>query len=465
MLNGTTTAGDADLAIVGFGFSGLATLMQLVRRATALTVAVVASDRSGLGLAYRTVDPLHLLNVQANRMGAWAHDPEHFAAWLLTPAAAAACATLGVPAPGPVDFAPRALYAHYLSGLREDALREAPQRAITVRWIDARADSIVPGRGGWSITAGGSSLTARRCVLATGNDPQHVFGALGHPDLHAGPWSMSGGGLSHRDGPVVLIGSGLTAVDSVLTVRRLGFEGPIVALSRNGRLPTAHRRGVAAPGLDAGAVAQVTTLADILGLIGDRQAAGHDCRSAIDALRPHTQELWQRLAAEDRELAVARWGSIWNVHRHRMAPEVAGRIEAELASGRLAVIATRRIAPEVVGERLEIAFETAEGQTERLRAAAVIDCTGPQLDCARSDQPLLRELVNSGICRRHHTGLGLAADVDLQVAEGLYALGSLLTGQLWETVAVPELRAQAAAVAAGVIAPGSARGPRAPSSR
>ncbi len=464
MLNGTTTAGDADLAIIGFGFSGLATLMQLVRGVTALTVAVIASDRSGLGLAYGTPDPSHLLNVQANRMGAWAHDPEHFAAWLLTPAAAAACGTLGVSLPGPVDFAPRALYAQYLSGLREDALRQAPRRGITVRWIDARADSIVPGPGGWSITAAGRSLTARRCVLATGNEPRHVFGALAHPDLHAGPWSVSGGGLSHRDGPVVLIGSGLTAVDSVLTVRRLGFEGPIVALSRNGRLPAAHRRGIAALGLDAGAVAQMTTLAEILGFIGDQQAAGHDWRSAIDALRPHTQEVWQRLPAEDRELVVASWGSIWNVHRHRMAPEVAGRIDAELGAGRLAVIATRRIAPQVVDERLEIEFETADGQTERLRAAAVIDCTGPQLDCARSDQPLLRELVTSGICRRHHTGLGLAADHDLEVAEALYALGSLLTGQLWETVAVPELREQAAAVAAAVIAPRPARGQRARSS-
>lgn len=34
------------------------------------------------------------------------------------------------------------------------------------------------------------------------------------------------------------------------------------------------------------------------------------------------------------------------------------------------------------------------------------------------------------------------------MAENLYALGGLLTGQLWETVAVPELRQQAALIAA-----------------
>jgi uncharacterized NAD(P)/FAD-binding protein YdhS len=43
---------------------------------------------------------------------------------------------------------------------------------------------------------------------------------------------------------------------------------------------------------------------------------------------------------------------------------------------------------------------------------------------------------------------GLTADRHHQVAQNLYALGGLLTGQLWETVAVPELRQQAAAIAA-----------------
>jgi uncharacterized NAD(P)/FAD-binding protein YdhS len=149
-----------------------------------------------------------------------------------------------------------------------------------------------------------------------------------------------------------------------------------------------------------------------------------------------------------------------------MAPEVYPRIHDELGSGRLHVIATRRIGAAVVDRRLELEFETRDGpraRTSRARPATVIDCTGPELDCARSGQTLLRGLVQDGVCTPHPTGLGLAAGPDYQVAEGVYALGALLSGQLWETVAVPELRDQAAAIAAQITASslhGSERWPR-----
>jgi uncharacterized NAD(P)/FAD-binding protein YdhS len=64
---------------------------------------------------------------------------------------------------------------------------------------------------------------------------------------------------------------------------------------------------------------------------------------------------------------------------------------------------------------------------------------------------LLSGLVNDGIVTAHHTGLGLVADEHHQVADGLYAMGSLLVGQLWESIAVPELREQAAVVARSVL--------------
>jgi uncharacterized NAD(P)/FAD-binding protein YdhS len=80
--------------------------------------------------------------------------------------------------------------------------------------------------------------------------------------------------------------------------------------------------------------------------------------------------------------------------------------------------------------------------------AAVIDCTGPELAWSHSRQTLLRALLEGSICTPHHTGLGVIADCDHQVAENLYAIGSPLTEQLWESVAVPELRDQAATIAA-----------------
>jgi uncharacterized NAD(P)/FAD-binding protein YdhS len=437
----------ADVAIIGFGFSGLATLMQLVARTATRDIIVIADDECGEGLAYGTRDSAHLLNVQSNRMGAWAQDPGDFARWLASDAAADACRELAIPCPGPLDFAPRVLYARYLRQLREGCLQDARVRGITVRFLRARADRLTRFAGHWSIATTQGDVRARRCVLAIGHDRRRVFGAFRHPRLYEGPWQLPDAGLHGSDDPVALIGSGLTAIDSVLSLRRRGFDGQIVTLSRNGRLPSTHKRGVYPLELSPEQLSELRDVDAVVSFIRGAVADGHDWRSAFDALRPHTTRLWHGLSADERCEAVADWMSLWGVLRHRMAPEVGERIRGELRSGRLRVLATSRITPVATGDELELDIQERDGDASRLRCEAVIDCTGARLDVGRSDDPLRRSLIEAGTCTPHHTGLGLAADRHQQVADDLYAVGSLLTGELWESIAVPELRAQAALVA------------------
>jgi uncharacterized NAD(P)/FAD-binding protein YdhS len=441
---------DIDVAIIGFGFSGLATLMNLAREGGARSVAVVAPDRSGHGLAYSTTRPFHLLNVVAERMGAWADDEEHFAGWLDTGGAAAACEEMGVSRPGPGDFAPRALFARYLDELRDTALRRLADDGVRLHWIAERAQSLVPAGDGWEIRAETTSVRARRCVLAVGNDVRHVFGELRDPRLLDGPWAVRDADLPSGSGPVVLIGAGLTAVDAMLSLRAGGHREEVIALSRHGLLPRAHDHALRPLEVAEEEMTGVRTLADVVRFVSARHAAGHDWREVIDGLRPYTVATWQGLSAADQCQVVERWASIWNVYRHRMAPAIAARVDDEIAGGGLRVQATSRLEPIVADGGLEIQFASPEGMVERIRPALVIDCTGPQLDPARSEQPLLRGLVTDGVAARHHSGLGFLADDDLQIAPGLHAIGSLLTGQLWETVAVPELREQAAVIAAAI---------------
>ncbi len=440
----------ADVAIVGFGFSGLATLMNVVRTKAVRDVVVICDDDRGLGLAYDTSDLRHSLNVQSDRMGAWADEPRDFARWLTTAAGLTACREMGVAVPGDRDFAPRALYARYLSQLRAACLLDARSSAVAVRFVNARAIRLTRSPAGWLVKTTSGQVSARRCVLATGHDRRPVFGDLNHAHLHAGPWRLTRAGISEHASPVALIGSGLTAVDSTLTLRRLGYDGEIVALSRNGRIPAAHRRGVGALELSAEDLARLRSVDAIIAFIRDAAAEGHDWRSALDALRPHSAELWQSLSAAEQREAVAHWMSTWGVLRHRMPPAVAEIIHAELRRGSLRVIAATRIRAEVTAGRLTVSFDARDRSAEELRCAAVVDCTGSRFDLARSDDQLLRDLIESGVCRAHQTGLALAADRHLQVAEDLYALGGLLTGQLWESIAVPELRGQAARIAAQI---------------
>jgi len=315
----------ADIAIVGFGYAGLASLLHLVRVGERQRVVVVAHDTSGLGLAYGTSEAEHLLNVPAERMGAVAGDPENFASWLVTAAAANAAAVIGARLPGPLDY-PRALYGSYLASLHDHIEVQAQEREISIAWLSADAEDLDRGANGWEITAGRRVIEADACVLAIGNERRRVFGDLEHPALHPGAWTPATAEPLGAEQPVALSGSGLTAVDSIVSLRSAGYRGEILALSRSGRFPAAHRPGVEALALDSADVDAIHTLEDVLVYFREQDRAGHDWRAAIDGLRPHTQQIWKRLSPADQKAAIARWSSVWSVRRHRMAVEVAERI-------------------------------------------------------------------------------------------------------------------------------------------
>ena len=93
-----------------------------------------------------------------------------------------------------------------------------------------------------------------------------------------------------------------------------------------------------------------------------------------------------------------------------------------------------------------------------LVADRVSNCTGPETDARRFPIPLLRQLVADGLTRHDPLFLGVDAVKDGNVIgkdcaeqDRLYAIGPLLKGVLWESVAIPEIRQQAAALAQKVL--------------
>ena len=69
------------------------------------------------------------------------------------------------------------------------------------------------------------------------------------------------------------------------------------------------------------------------------QARGGDWRSVVDGLRPFISEIWRTLPAPERRRFMRHARPWWDIHRHRMAPEVATRIAQTLAEGQLNIIA------------------------------------------------------------------------------------------------------------------------------
>jgi uncharacterized NAD(P)/FAD-binding protein YdhS len=254
---------------------------------------------------------------------------------------------------------------------------------------------------------------------------------------------------------VAIIGTGLTAVDVVLSLLDQGHRGPITALSRRGLIPHRHEQTRRYGDFLASEAAPESMLKLFVRLrteIRKAAAAGYDWRSVIDAFRPHAERCWQALPEAERRRFLRHVRAYWDIHRHRMGPAAAERLWAAFKRGQLVRRKGRLISIADRGPDLVVSFRSRGGPSaQHLRADHVINSSGPQLDVSRLDHPLTESILQQGLGRPDPLGLGLEVTPDFQLIgadgtaiPGLVALGPIARGSCWDTTAVPELRSQCA---------------------
>ncbi|TXN22449.1 FAD/NAD(P)-binding protein [Methylobacterium sp. WL9] len=444
------------IAVIGAGFSGTMAAIQLLE-ALPRERPVLLCERSesfARGLAYGTGDFGHFHNLRAANMSAFPDRPRHFEDWL---ARNAACLppeeAVGIRATPAGTFASRPLYGRYLSEiLTETVTNGGPPR---LRLVNDAVTDLVPSAGGFSLrTEGGLGLPVAGAVLAMGN-----LAGTGEPHSahRADIWAPETIGRLQPDQPVLVVGTGLTMIDAVVSLRRRGFAGPIVALSRRGLLPNTHAPAAAhpVPNLTAADLSSLATLSRRLH--ASARAASDDWRSVVDALRPVTDFIWRSLPHSERGRFLRHLRPFWDVHRHRSAPPAADAIDREIADGRLTVRAGRilSIADEATQAVVTLRPRGA-AEPERLAVQCILDATGIGRVGETTD-PLLRRLIDRGLVRPGAFGLGLDVGADFRArgqrqAGPVWTLGPLMRGALWECIAVPDIRNQAVDLAAGIAA-------------
>lgn len=447
------------ITIVGAGFSGSALARELVGQAgPGVELCLVGIGESyGRGVAYGEARPEHLLNVRASELGATPDHPGGFADWLnLTDRARS-------------SYLPRLLYGEYLHAQLQAALAGS---AAAFNQIRQEAVAVERAASGFRIhLADGSDFLSDKVVLAVGALPPQPLAGVGprlaiHSSYLGWPWQDGAIDAIDPDARLLIVGTGLTMADVVVTLHRRGHRGPIVALSRHGLLPRAHGEYPPPP------IALPPTVLQALQTHAPRALSRalrslmpvvDDWRSLVDALRPHLQAFWRGMPLAQRGSFLRHLRSYWEAARHRIAPQLAEELLCLREHGRLRIRAGRLVRARRGADSVDVLIrERGDNALLQERYDVLIRATGLDTDIERTTHPLIAHLRESGLVAADPLGLGLRTSDRFEVLDaqggavrGLYAIGPLLRAQRWEITAVPELRQAARELAGELLATAS----------
>jgi uncharacterized NAD(P)/FAD-binding protein YdhS len=334
------------IAIVGGGFSGVVTAVNLARLSMRpLKVTVINCRRpTGRGVAYGTRRPEHLLNVAARNMSAFRDEPDHFLRWLRTRSEFDTMPEIELRE----RFIPRMVYGDYLRSIVHHHLQSAGgMTPVTTDFLAGEVVDIEPA-GDTAVLrlADSTAVEADRVVLATGNEPPAALpgseALAEHPAWMGDPWQPLEQRLPGQGKSIVVLGTGLTTVDAIISLRTLAWVDSIHAISRHGWFPHSHFRGIEYPDFPAaGADLAELGLEKLVGFVKHHCALLHE-RNAnpaiiVDKMRPHTQRIWSHFTREERLAFAQRYAARWNVFRHRIAPDIHAQITSSQLTGQLQI--------------------------------------------------------------------------------------------------------------------------------
>ncbi|PMX00742.1 pyridine nucleotide-disulfide oxidoreductase [Pseudomonas sp. FW215-R2] len=466
----TTAIRHADILIVGGGLSGAMLAVQLLRLPGRRRILVIEPRAElGRGEAYSAVELGHTLNGNAARMSVDPDNADDLTQWLTDHIAGG-----GWPESDqqhvPVSelFPPRGLFGVYVQQRLAEAQQVGAQHGSTVEHVRAEVIDVQASVDSVQLTlSDGQRLQGAFAVLATGmfpaaRTPQKQSSGLNAAALD--PWDVGAMRQLDPQSTVLIIGSGLTMVDAVVSLEQAGHRGPIEVFSRHGLLPHVRRQ----PPAWADFLAEDHSLRTPRQLLRELRrhcqvaiAQGIDWQAPLDTVRAHIGRLWSQASDAQRRQFVRHVRPWWESHHHRSPPLSAELVERLHREGRLRIHAAsykglEPVSGGGVGIRVR---RRGESETRVVQGAALINSSGIEYDWRRVDRPLPQQLLARGLVQPGPLALGIAAAVDGavldaqgKVSQRLFAMGPPLRGMWWESTAVTDVASQAKALAARLVA-------------
>ena len=412
--------------IAGGGASGTLTAIALMRAGVPSENIVIAEPREllGEGLAYQTRDSLHRLNVPTGRLSAVEESPDDFELWSNAPS---------------YSFMERRNYSTYLRSHLDDRIRH-------IRDSVTDFETEIEGRVIATFESGAKE-EFDAVVLAMGlgkaRIPTFLHGVGDSPRIIKDVWD---GNPLPQSQTLLCFGTGLTFIDIALTHLERDPRNTVIAISGSGNLPERHERNQISP------FSPVLSDVDTLMKLRDYLAqAGESWREAVDGLRPIMEAMWRTFSFEEREEFLRTDGSNWFRRRHRIAPEVADRVDDEIKAGRITVVSGKVVQVLIGSDGVTLTLEDGGEHSGEYLAL----CIGRDYELS---DPLTLNLLAEEKTVRGPLGMGLHVDVstglllkpDGDSHQNIYALGPLRSGEAFESSAIPEIRKQASLIARSI---------------
>ncbi|MBD8187142.1 FAD/NAD(P)-binding protein [Pseudomonas viridiflava] len=455
----------ADILIVGGGLSGTMLAVQLLRIPGKRRIRIVETrEELGRGEAYSATEIGHTLNGNAARMSADADDADDLTRWLTEylanggwPEAAAQRV------PVAELFPPRGVFGLYVQQRLREAQALGATRGSSVEHVHGEVVDIQEQAAGVSATlADGRVLQGHFAVLATGmyaasRTPQRESSGLNAAALD--PWDVKIMRELDPKARVLIIGSGLTMVDAVVSLEQAGHRGPIQVYSRHGLLPHVRRQPPEWPdflGQDHG----IRTTRQLIRKVREQCElaieSGIDWQAPLDTVRANIGRLWNQANDRQRRQFVRHVRPWWESHHHRSPPPSAALVARLLKEGRLSIhAASLQGVSTLASGQVQITLRyRGDDKPSSITGDALINSTGIEYDWRRVNRALPRQLLARGLIQPGPLALGIAADSRGAVrdAQGryssrLFAMGPPLRGMWWESTAVNDVASQAKALA------------------
>jgi uncharacterized NAD(P)/FAD-binding protein YdhS len=435
------------VVIVGGGFAGACAAIQLVRRcAKPLAITIVdPAPQPGRGLAYNAIDPDHRLNAPSYVHSLMPDDAWHLSRWVQSEGILEHDPQARRPDGG--VYVRRSDFGRYI----EQTLQEHAQWPATGSTIehcrDRAADLSPPGEALRVTTAGGRTLPADMLFVATGNPLprlQHPFDAAlaAHPAVIENALDTPRLYALAPEARVLLVGSGLTALDVLSTLVRRGHRGEIIVASRRGLRPKPQ-------GPVPAVLANVRSLDDLAKLPGgavlDRiarpapeflvrdgvpatargwlralrveiarvEAAGGVWYLPFDDLRDALWQLWPMLPLPEKRRVQRKLRTWYDTHRFRSPPQNQEMVDAACAKGGIHFTAARlqSVSAPAGASRIAVTWKRpGHGEVQHEAFDAVINCTGLDALAGLSANPFLVAATERGWLRRDPVSMGFEVD-------------------------------------------------------